>query len=188
MSLFGSVLSVLLFVPRIEGFVQLTSTPAAEREMDTSEGHRRSSLAVRAAGSKAGHRADEARAAELVREIAETDANQAETPNQAEPPLSMSSADLTATSEGNADMLFLFEVFDISLSVPQVQTLEELKVTNISDLCNLSPANASLLVSKHNFPQHFLAVLWFLDHKRDWMPKDNLSMILADRRTEVSFV
>ena len=152
--------------------------------MDTAEAHRRSSLASRAAGSQyAGHRADEACPARAVRNIVVTDAAQA-----ALPTVSMSRTDLTATSEGNEDMLFLFEVFDIFWSVPQLQRLKDLKVTNISDLCNLSPENASLLVSMHNFPQHFLAVLWFLDHKRYWMPRDNLSMILADRRTEVSFV
>jgi len=179
--------------------------------MDTAEAHRRSSLASRAAGSQyAGHRADEACPARAVRNIVVTDAAQAALPTvsmsrtdltatsegmvvtdaaqAALPTVSMSRTDLTATSEGNADMLFLFEVFDIFWSVPQLQRLKDLKVTNISDLCNLSPENASLLVSMHNFPQHFLAVLWFLDHKRYWMPRDNLSMILADRRTEVSFV
>ena len=158
-------------------------------QLDTLEALRHSSLPATAAGSQhAGHRGDEAHVDPFRITVEKKSTSTDVDLEVARLSVSMLGAGLTATDERNEDMLFLFEVFDISLSVPQVKRLEEFKVTNISDLCNLSPANASLLVSTHNFPQHFLSVLWFLDHKRDWMPKDMLSIFLADWRTEVSFV
>ena len=84
---------------------------------------------------------------------------------------------------GMDDMLFLFDVFDIELLPPQLARLKHLEITSISTLCHLGSEQASTL----DFPPNFFAVLWFLDHRREWLAPEQL-LHFPDARTKVRFV
>jgi hypothetical protein len=84
---------------------------------------------------------------------------------------------------GMDDMLFLFDVFDIELLPAQLASLKQLEITSISTLCHLGSEQASTL----DFPPNFFAVLWFLDHRREWLAPEQL-LHFPDARTKVRFV
>jgi len=81
------------------------------------------------------------------------------------------------------DMLFLFDVFDIELLPEQLAQLKHLGITSISGLCHLRSDQASTL----EFPPNFFAVLWFLDRRREWLPKKQI-LDFPDAREKVRFV